>query len=185
MTTTDTTMPHDADTTPETEVAVLAGGCFWGMQELIRKMPGVRRTHVGYTGGPVVNPTYRNHEGHAEAIEIQFDPHVLSFRDLLEFFFQIYDPSTVNRQGNDRGTSYRSAIFYTSPAQQEVALDTIADVDASGLWPGAVVTEVTPASTFWQAEPEHQDYLQRIPHGYTCHFVRPGWKLPRRSPSPA
>jgi len=184
VTTTDTPTSETADNRPATEIAVLAGGCFWGMQELIRKMPGVRDTHVGYTGGNNENPTYRNHDGHAEAIEIHFDPHVLSFRDLLEFFFQIHDPSTLNRQGNDRGTSYRSAIFFTSPQQQAEALNTIADVDASRLWPGPVVTEVTPASTFWQAEPEHQDYLQRIPHGYTCHFVRPGWKLPHRSQSP-
>jgi peptide-methionine (S)-S-oxide reductase len=174
-----------ATTSPNAEVAILAGGCFWGVQELIRKMPGVLHTWVGYTGGAIANPTYRNHDGHAEAIEIEFDPDVLPFRALLEFFFQIHDPSTLNRQGNDRGTSYRSAIFYTSQAQREEALNTIADVDASGLWPGPVVTQVTAASTFWQAEAEHQDYLQRIPHGYTCHFVRPGWKLPRRSPSPA
>jgi peptide-methionine (S)-S-oxide reductase len=165
------------------ERAVLAGGCFWGMQELIRSRPGVVSTRVGYTGGNVANATYRNHAGHAEAIEIKFDPERTSFREVLEFFFQIHDPSTVNRQGNDRGTSYRSAIFYTSEEQKAVALDTIADVDASGLWPGPVVTEVTPASEFWVAEPEHQDYLQRIPHGYTCHFVRPGWRLPRRADS--
>ncbi len=162
------------------ERAVLAGGCFWGMQDLIRKLPGVISTRVGYTGGEIRNATYRNHGNHAEAIEIVFDPARMSFRDLLEFFFQIHDPTTLNRQGNDRGASYRSAIFYTSPAQKSVAEDTIADVNASGLWPGKVVTEVTPAGDFWQAEPEHQDYLQRIPHGYTCHFVRPGWKLPRR-----
>ena len=186
MTTTDTSASAGA-ASPDShsEVAILAGGCFWGMQELIRKMPGVLHTRVGYTGGLVANPTYRNHEGHAEAIEIQFDPGVLSFRDLLEFFFQIHDPSTLNRQGNDVGTSYRSAIFFTSPSQQAEALNTIEDVDASGLWPGPVVTEVTPASTFWEAEPEHQDYLQRIPHGYTCHFARPGWKLPRRTQAPA
>ena len=185
MTTSGTTTTHRGDPDPTAEVAILAGGCFWGMQELVRNMPGVRNTRVGYTGGDNANPTYRNHSGHAEAIEIQFDPDVMSFRELLEFFFQIHDPSTLNRQGNDRGTSYRSAIFYTSPTQQAEALNTIADVDASGLWPGPVVTEVTPASTFWEAEPEHQDYLQRIPHGYTCHFVRPGWRLPRRSTSPA
>jgi peptide-methionine (S)-S-oxide reductase len=185
VSTTDTHPANTATTDLATEVAILAGGCFWGMQELIRAMPGVRNTRVGYTGGPITNPTYRNHEGHAEAIEIQFDPHLLSFRDLLEFFFQIHDPSTLDRQGNDRGSSYRSAIFFTSPAQQAEALNTIADVDASGLWPGPVVTGVAPASTFWEAQPEHHDYLQRIPHGYTCHFVRPGWKLPRRSPSPA
>jgi peptide-methionine (S)-S-oxide reductase len=180
VTTTSAATANTAETHPAKEVALLAGGCFWGMQELIRKIPGVRHTRVGYTGGPVPNPTYRNHAGHAEAIEVEFDPNVLSFRELLEFFFQVHDPSTVNRQGNDRGTSYRSAIFYTTPQQQAAALETIADVDASGLWPGPVVTEVTPATVFWEAEPEHQDYLQRIPHGYTCHFVRPGWKLPRR-----
>jgi peptide-methionine (S)-S-oxide reductase len=164
-----------------TERAVLAGGCFWGMQDLIRRMPGVVSTRVGYTGGHVSNATYRNHDGHAEAIEIIFDPAKLSFRTLLEFFFQIHDPSTMNRQGNDRGTSYRSAIFYTSDEQRRVSEDTIADVEASGLWPGKVVTDVTPVSDFWEAEPEHQDYLERIPNGYTCHFVRPGWKLPVRS----
>ena len=164
-----------------TERAVLAGGCFWGMQDLIRKQPGVVSTRVGYTGGQVKNATYRNHEGHAEAIEIMFDPARTSFRTMLEFFFQIHDPSTKDRQGNDRGPSYRSAIFYTSDEQKRVAEDTIADVDASGLWPGKVVTEVTPVSDFWEAEPEHQDYLERIPNGYTCHFVRPGWKLPKRS----
>ena len=147
----------------------------------IRKMPGVLHTRVGYTGGLVANPTYRNHEGHAEAIEIQFDPSVLSFRDLLEFFFQIHDPTTRNRQGNDVGTAYRSAIFYVDDEQKRIAEDTIADVDASGLWPGTVVTEVTKAGPFWEAEPEHQDYLERIPWGYTCHFPRPDWKLPRRA----
>jgi len=162
------------------ERAVLAGGCFWGMQDLIRKKPGVKATRVGYTGGRVENATYRNHDGHAEAIEILFDPAVISFRTLLEFFFQIHDPTTVDRQGNDRGSSYRSAIFTTSDEQVRVAKDTIADVEASGLWPGRVVTEVVPAGTFWEAEREHQDYLQRIPDGYTCHFVRPGWKLPHR-----
>jgi peptide-methionine (S)-S-oxide reductase len=161
--------------------AVLAGGCFWGMQDLIRRMPGVISTRVGYSGGDVPNATYRNHGSHAEAIEILFDPDKTSFRTLLEFFFQIHDPSTPNRQGNDRGASYRSAIFYTDEEQKQVALDTIADVDASGLWPGKVVTEVTPVSDFWEAEPEHQDYLERIPNGYTCHFVRPDWKLPRRA----
>jgi peptide-methionine (S)-S-oxide reductase len=150
------------------------------MQDLIRRKPGVISTRVGYTGGNVANATYRNHEGHAEAIEITFDPRVLSFRDILEFFFQIHDPTTLNRQGNDIGTSYRSAIFYTSPEQERVARDTIADVEASGLWPGKVTTEVAPAREFWEAEPEHQDYLERYPNGYTCHFVRPGWKLPRR-----
>src|SRR5580658_1833321 len=161
--------------------AVLAGGCFWGMQDLIRRYPGVIATRVGYTGGEVPNATYRNHGNHAEAIEILFDPAKTDFRTLLEFFFQIHDPTTKNRQGNDRGPSYRSAIFYTSDAQRKIALDTIADVDASGLWPGKVVTELVPAGDFWQAEPEHQDYLERIPNGYTCHFVRPGWKLPRRA----
>jgi peptide-methionine (S)-S-oxide reductase len=163
-----------------TERAVLAGGCFWGMQDLIRRYNGIVSTRVGYTGGEVVKATYRNHGSHAEAIEIIFDPAKISYRELLEFFFQIHDPSTLNRQGNDRGASYRSAIFYTSDEQKHVAEDTIADVDASGLWPGKVVTEVTPVGDFWEAEPEHQDYLERIPNGYTCHFVRPNWKLPRR-----
>ena len=162
------------------ERAILAGGCFWGVQELLRAMPGVVSTRVGYSGGDVPNATYRQHGTHAEAVEIVFDPALLSYRDLLEFFFQIHDPSTADRQGNDRGASYRSAIYYTTPAQQQVALDTIADVDASGLWPGKVVTEVAPAGDFWEAEPEHQDYLQHFPTGYTCHYVRPGWKLPRR-----
>ncbi|MBD8104335.1 peptide-methionine (S)-S-oxide reductase MsrA [Plantibacter sp. CFBP 8775] len=164
-----------------TERAVLAGGCFWGMEDLVRKMPGVKSTRVGYSGGDVANASYRNHGTHAEALEVVFDPSKLSFRELLEFFFQIHDPSTKNRQGNDVGLSYRSAIFFTSPEQERVARDTIADVDASGLWPGKVVTEVEPVSEFWEAEPEHQDYLERIPWGYTCHFVRPGWKLPRRA----
>nr|WP_296074613.1 peptide-methionine (S)-S-oxide reductase MsrA [uncultured Actinoplanes sp.] len=164
-----------------TEQAILAGGCFWGMQDLIRKRPGVTSTRVGYTGGTVPNATYRNHDGHAEAIEINFDPSVTSYRDILEFFFQIHDPTTLNRQGNDIGTSYRSAIFYENDEQKRVAEDTIADVEASGLWPGKVVTEVTAAGPFWEAEPEHQDYLERIPNGYTCHFPRPNWKLPRRS----
>ncbi len=163
------------------ERAVFAGGCFWGMQDLLRRYPGVRSTRVGYTGGNVSNATYRNHEGHAEAIEIVFDPAQISYRRLLEFLFQIHDPSTRNRQGNDVGSSYRSAIFYTSDQQRRVANDTIADVDASGLWPGKVVTEVVPAGPFWQAEPEHQDYLERIPNGYTCHFIRPKWKLPVRA----
>ena len=162
------------------ERAVLAGGCFWGMQDLIRRMYGVESTRVGYSGGDVRNATYRNHGTHAEAIEVLFDPAKLGFRQLLEFFFQIHDPTTPNRQGNDVGTSYRSAIFYTSDAQRQVALDTIADVDASGLWPGKVVTEVAPVGDFWEAEPEHQDYLERIPNGYTCHYARPGWKLPVR-----
>ncbi|MDP9228151.1 MAG: peptide-methionine (S)-S-oxide reductase MsrA [Actinomycetota bacterium] len=163
-----------------TETAILAGGCFWGVQELIRKMPGVISTRVGYSGGDVPNATYGNHGSHAEAVEIVFDPDQISFRDLLEIFFQIHDPTTMNRQGNDVGESYRSAIFYTSDEQRQVAEDTIADVEASGLWPGKVVTEVTEAGPFWEAEPEHQDYLQRIPNGYTCHFVRPDWKLPHR-----
>ena len=163
------------------ERAVLAGGCFWGMQDLLRRYPGVISTRVGYTGGEVPNATYRNHGNHAEAIEITFDPTKTSFRTLLEFFFQIHDPSTLNRQGNDRGASYRSAIFYTSGEQRKVAEDTIADVDASDLWPGKVVTEIVPAGDFWAAEPEHQDYLERIPNGYTCHFVRTEWKLPRRA----
>jgi peptide-methionine (S)-S-oxide reductase len=163
-----------------TERAVLAGGCFWGMQDLLRKYPGVIATRVGYTGGDVPNATYRNHGTHAEGIEIIFDPQKISYRQLLEFFFQIHDPTTRNRQGNDIGVSYRSAIFYTTEDQKRVALDTIADVEASGLWPGKVVTEVAPAGAFWQAEPEHQDYLERYPGGYTCHFIRPGWKLPVR-----
>jgi peptide-methionine (S)-S-oxide reductase len=162
------------------ERAVLAGGCFWGMQDLIRKRPGVISTRVGYSGGDVPNATYRNHGTHAEAIEIVFDPAKTSYREMLEFFFQIHDPTTVNRQGNDIGTSYRSAIFCVSDEQKRVAEDTIADVEASGIWPGKVVTEVSPAGDFWEAEPEHQDYLERIPNGYTCHFVRPGWRLPVR-----
>jgi len=165
----------------KTETSILAGGCFWGMQELLRHHPGVISTRVGYSGGDVANATYRHHGSHAEAVEIVFDPDQLSFRQLLEFFFQIHDPSTADRQGNDRGTSYRSGIYYTSDAQRRVALDTIEDVNASGLWPGKVVTEVKPAGPFWEAEPEHQDYLQRYPEGYTCHWVRPGWQLPRRS----
>jgi peptide-methionine (S)-S-oxide reductase len=168
------------DMATPSERAVLAGGCFWGMQDLIRRLPGVISTRVGYTGGDVPNATYRNHRGHAEAIEIVFDPARTSYRDLLEFFFQIHDPTTVNRQGNDVGTSYRSAIFYADDVQKRVAEDTIADVNASGLWPGKVVTEVTPVADFWEAEPEHQDYLERYPNGYTCHFPRPNWKLPRR-----
>jgi peptide-methionine (S)-S-oxide reductase len=162
------------------ERAVLAGGCFWGMQDLIRKMPGVQETRVGYTGGDVPNATYRHHGTHAEGIEILFDPAVLGYRQLLEFFFQIHDPSTKNRQGNDKGLSYRSAIYYTSETQKAVAEDTIRDVDASDLWPGKVVTEVEPAGAFWEAEAEHQDYLELFPNGYTCHFPRPGWKLPKR-----
>jgi peptide-methionine (S)-S-oxide reductase len=163
-----------------TERAVLAGGCFWGMQELFRRQPGVISTRVGYSGGDVPNATYRNHGTHAEAIEVVYDPTRTTFRDLLEFFFQVHDPTTKNRQGNDIGLSYRSAIFFENDEQKRVAEDTIADVEASGLWPGKVVTEVSPVGDFWEAEPEHQDYLQRIPNGYTCHFVRPGWKLPKR-----
>jgi peptide-methionine (S)-S-oxide reductase len=163
------------------ERAVLAGGCFWGMQQLLRRKPGVIATRVGYSGGDVPQATYRNHGTHAEAIEIIFDNTKISFRQLLEFFFQIHDPTTVNRQGNDRGPSYRSAIFYTSPEQERIARDTIADVDASGLWPAKVVTEVEPVGDFWEAEPEHQDYLERYPNGYTCHYVRPDWVLPKRA----
>ena len=169
---------------PTTERAVLAGGCFWGMQELLRDRPGVIATRVGYTGGDVPNATYRNHGTHAEAIEILFDPEILSYRQLLEFFFQIHDPTTRNRQGNDVGTSYRSAVFYTTPEQKVTAEETIADVNASGIWPGPVVTEVVPAGPFWEAEPEHQDYLQRIPNGYTCHFIRPNWRLPQQNRHP-
>jgi peptide-methionine (S)-S-oxide reductase len=165
------------------ERAILAGGCFWGMQDLIRKIPGVVSTRVGYSGGDVPNATYRNHGTHAEAIEVVFNPTVISYRQLLEFFFQIHDPSTEKRQGNDRGMSYRSGIYYTSDGQLHVAQDTIADVDASGLWPGRVVTEVAPAGDFWEAEAEHQDYLERLPNGYTCHFVRPKWRLPQREGS--
>ena len=167
--------------TTHTETAVLAGGCFWGMQDLIRKIPGVLKTRVGYSGGDVPNATYRHHGTHAEAIEVVFDPARLAYRDLLEFFFQIHDPTTPNRQGNDRGMSYRSGIYYLSDAQRQTALDTIADVDASGLWPGKVVTEVKAAGPFWEAEPEHQDYLVRYPDGYTCHYPRPNWRLPRRA----
>ena len=162
------------------ERAVLAGGCFWGVQDLLRRRDGVVSTRVGYTGGTTPNATYRNHGGHAEAVEIIFDPARISYREILEFFFQIHDPSTRNRQGNDAGTSYRSAIFYTSDEQKRIAEDTIADVDASGLWPNKAVTEVVPEGEFWEAEPEHQDYLLRYPEGYSCHFVRPGWKLPVR-----
>ena len=167
--------------TSSTERTILAGGCFWGMQDLIRKMPGVLSTRVGYSGGDVLNATYRNHGTHAEAIEIVFDPNVVSYLTLLEFFFQIHDPTTRNRQGNDTGTRYRSGIYYTSAEQKRTAEDTIADVEASGLWPGKVVTEVAAAGPFWQAEPEHQDYLEKYPNGYTCHFVRPNWKLPHRA----
>jgi peptide-methionine (S)-S-oxide reductase len=166
--------------TTSTERAVLAGGCFWGMQELFRRLPGVISTRVGYSGGDVPNATYRNHGTHAEAIEVVYDPAQTTFRDLLEFFFQVHDPTTKNRQGNDIGLSYRSAIYFENDEQKRVAEDTIADVEASGLWPGKVVTELAPVGDFWEAEPEHQDYLQRIPNGYTCHFVRPGWKLPKR-----
>jgi peptide-methionine (S)-S-oxide reductase len=168
------------DMTVLTGRAVLAGGCFWGLQDLLRRYPGVISTRVGYTGGEVPNATYRNHGNHAEAIEIIFDPEVISYRQLLEVFFQIHDPSTLNRQGNDVGASYRSAIFYASDEQKRIAQDTAADIDASGLWPGKVVTEIVPVGPFWEAEPEHQDYLERYPNGYTCHFVRPDWKLPRR-----
>jgi len=161
------------------ERAVLAGGCFWGMQDLIRKMPGVISTRVGYTGGQNDHPTYRNHPGHAEAIEIEFENTQISYRELLEFFFQIHDPSTLDRQGNDMGSSYRSEIFYTSEEQRQCGEQTIADVDASGIWPGKVVTKLSGAPTFWEAEPEHQDYLERLPNGYTCHFPRPGWVLPK------
>ena len=164
-----------------TETAILAGGCFWGMQELLRDYPGVIGTRVGYSGGDVANATYRNHGTHAEAVEIVFDPAKITYRKILEFFFQIHDPTTPNRQGNDRGMSYRSGIYYANDEQKRVAEDTIADVNASGLWPGKVVTEVAPAGPFWLAEPEHQDYLQRIPYGYTCHWVRQEWKLPSRA----
>ena len=167
------------------ERAILAGGCFWGMQDLIRKQPGVISTRVGYSGGDVKNATYRNHGSHAEAIEVIFDPQKMSYRKLLEFFFQIHDPTTANRQGNDMGASYRSAIFYTSDEQKRVAEETIADVNAAGVWPGKVVTEVKPAGDFWEAEPEHQDYLERIPNGYTCHYARPNWKLPAKVAEPA
>ena len=170
----------DRKMTTRTEKAVLAGGCFWGMQDLIRRQPGVLSTRVGYTGGDVDNATYRNHGTHAEAIEIEFDPAQISYRQILEFFFQIHDPTTRNRQGNDIGTSYRSALFYLDEEQQRVAEDTVADADASGLWPDKVVTEIVPAGPFWQAEPEHQDYLEHYPNGYTCHFIRPNWKLPQR-----
>src|SRR3984885_7184423 len=171
--------------TSSQETAILAGGCFWGMQDLVRRYPGVISTRVGYTGGDVADATYRNHGTHAEALEVVFDPQKLSYRKLLEFFFQIHDPTTLNRQGNDAGTSYRSAIFYTTNEQRETAGETIADVEASGIWPGKVVTQVEPAGAFWEAEPEHQDYLERYPNGYTCHFIRPNWKLPVRTKSAA
>lgn len=167
--------------TTRTETALLAGGCFWGMQDLIRRQPGIVATRVGYSGGDVPNATYRNHGSHAEAIEIVFDPDQTSYRQVLEFFFQIHDPTTRDRQGNDVGSSYRSAIFYLDEAQKLEAENTAADVDASGLWPGKVVTQIVPAGPFWEAEPEHQDYLERYPEGYTCHFIRPDWKLPRRA----
>ena len=162
------------------ERAVLAGGCFWGMEDLIRKLPGVISTRVGYTGGDVPHATYRNHGTHAEGIEVWFDNQVMSYRVLLEYFFQIHDPSTLNRQGNDRGMSYRSGIYFVNDQQKQTALATIADVNASGIWPGKVVTEVAPVGDFWEAEPEHQDYLLKFPHGYTCHFIRPDWRLPAR-----
>ncbi|MDY7556909.1 peptide-methionine (S)-S-oxide reductase MsrA [Cryobacterium sp. 10C3] len=165
-----------------TEQAILAGGCFWGAQQLLRRRPGIISSRVGYSGGDTPNATYRHHGDHAESVEIVFDPAVISYRELLEFFFQIHDPSTKNRQGNDVGRSYRSAIYYTTPEQERVARDTIADVDASGLWPGKVVTEVEPAlAIIWEAEDEHQDYLEKYPAGYTCHYVRPGWRLPART----
>ena len=163
-----------------TEKAILAGGCFWGMQDLIRKRSGIVKTRVGYTGGDVKNATYRNHGSHAEGIEIIFDPAKVSYRQILEFFFQIHDPTTKNRQGNDVGSAYRSAIYYENEQQKKVALDTIADLEASGIWPGKVVTELAPAGDFWQAEPEHQDYLEKYPNGYTCHFPRPNWVLLKR-----
>ena len=164
------------------EIAILAGGCFWGAQELLRRRPGIVSTRVGYSGDSnTPDATYRNHGDHAEAVEIEFEPDEISYREILEFFFQIHDPSTRDRQGNDVGRSYRSAIFFENQEQKAVALDTIADVDASGLWPGKVVTEVEPAGEFWQAEEEHQDYLEKHPNGYTCHYVRPGWVLPQRS----
>jgi peptide-methionine (S)-S-oxide reductase len=174
-------IPGSHAMSPSTERAILAGGCFWGVQDLLRRYPGVIKTRVGYSGGDVPNATYRNHGSHAEAVEIIFDPKLISYRKLLEFLFQIHDPTTLNRQGNDRGLSYRSAIFYTNDEQKRVAEDTIADVNASGLWPGKVVTEVKPAGDFWEAEPEHQDYLERYPEGYTCHFIRPDWVLPERA----
>lgn len=166
--------------TTRTETAILAGGCFWGMQDLLRRYPGVLSTRVGYSGGDVPNATYRNHGTHAEAIEIVFDPDQISYRQILEFFFQIHDPTTTNRQGNDVGMSYRSALFYLNDEQKQVAEDAVADADASGLWPDKVVTEIVPAGPFWEAEPEHQDYLEHYPNGYTCHFIRPDWKLPKR-----
>jgi len=159
------------------EKAILAGGCFWGVEELVRHQPGVLSTVVGYTGGDVPNATYRNHGTHAEGIEVVFDPAILTYRGLLEFFFQIHDPTTRNRQGNDIGTSYRSAIFYLDEQQKETAAALIAEMNASGIWPGPIVTQVVPASAFWVAEEYHQNYLQKLPNGYTCHWVRPNWKL--------
>ena len=176
-----TSTTSNIGTDVKTEKAILAGGCFWGMEDLFRKQPGVISTRVGYTGGDVKNATYRNHGSHAEAIEVIYDPSKTDYRQLLEFFFQIHDPTTKDRQGNDRGKSYRSAIYYTSDEQKQVAVDTIADVEASGLWPGKVVTEVEPAGDFWEAEPEHQDYLVRNPGGYTCHYPRKNWVLPKRA----
>ena len=163
------------------ERAVLAGGCFWGMQDLIRSLDGVTETQVGYSGGDVPNATYRNHGTHTEALEVLFDPQIISYRRLLEYFFQIHDPTTINSQGNDHGASYRSAIYYVTDEQRKVAEQTILEVEASGLWPGEVATEVEAVGDFWEAEPEHQDYLQRYPNGYTCHFPRPDWRLPRLS----
>jgi len=171
--------------TPGMETAVLAGGCFWGMEDLVRRQPGVLGTRVGYTGGQNDHATYRKHPGHAEALEVVFDPTKTTYRDILAFFFQIHDPSTLDRQGNDIGSSYRSTIFPLSPEQEQVARDTIADVDASGLWPRKAVTTIEPEAPFWQAEPEHQDYLLRNPNGYTCHFPRAGWVLPRREAASA
>ncbi|MDH6236777.1 peptide-methionine (S)-S-oxide reductase MsrA [Cryobacterium sp. CG_9.6] len=168
-----------------TEQAILAGGCFWGAQQLLRRRPGILATRVGYSGGDTPDATYRNHGDHAEAVEIEFDPAVISYREVLEFFFQIHDPSTKNRQGNDVGRGYRSAIYYTSAEQKRVAEETIADVDASGIWPGPVVTEVEPAGDFWQAEEDHQDYLEKSPNGYTCHYIRAGWRLPTRADTAA
>jgi len=167
------------------KTAILAGGCFWGMQELFRRLPGVRSTRVGYTGGEMAAPTYDHVKtgttGHTEALEVVYDPAEVSYRDLLELFFQIHDPTTPNRQGNDVGSQYRSVIFAADEAEAREARELIAEVDASGLWSGKVVTEVVPAMPFTAAEPVHQDYLQRIPHGYTCHFPRPGWRLPARA----
>ena len=160
------------------ERAILAGGCFWGMQDLFRKLPGVLATRVGYTGGEIANATYRNHGNHAEAIEIEFNNEVISYRDILAYFFQIHDPTTIDQQGNDRGSSYRSEIFYISNDQRTIAHETINDVNSSGLWHGTVVTKVTQVDDFWEAESEHQDYLERVPNGYTCHFPRPNWVLP-------